>query len=605
MADSFTALHTTRLPRQTCAKAAVCMRRVLANDLSPLVIKASHTTRMANLISSSIFHDAGMPILLMHKGGCTTHKVKLPVIVQTSVFLHTYIPRVSLPHSMLERPWRPSEKYTNWPHHCTRRRTQNEGKKVAACCPDITVLTEMCPADMTEEDFHPEKHNPLHLKQESSEMYIKQEAEPVTPHIKEEKQEEKITKFKVTVSVKSEENEGPSKESGAATPSSDSSLQHLTTIEEGRSQPDGFIAPLSDSDDVTSHSSDPDTNEEDSDFDQNALKSLNRSSLKRDAIECAGGKPFRCTLCDKGFSRNTHLEVHKRTHSGEKPFVCACCGKRFAQKGSLKRHANTHTGEKPFACSLCDKGFARKTNLEVHKRTHSGEKPFVCACCGKRFAQKGSLNVHTRTHTGEKPFACSLCNKGFSRKTCLEVHQRTHSGKKPFVCACCGRRFTEKKNLDRHVKTHTGEKPFACSLCDKRFSQKINLEKHTRAHTGEKPFACISCGKRFTHKGNLDKHTSKHTGEKPFVCTCCGKRFTEKGSLNTHTRTHTGEKPFACSLCHKRFFRKSTVITHMRKHTRKKPFVCTCCGKRFTEMNDLNRHARTHTGESRKTHLEK
>ncbi|XP_057696791.1 uncharacterized protein LOC130918769 isoform X3 [Corythoichthys intestinalis] len=150
--------------------------------------------------------------------------------------------------------------------------------------------------DVTVEDLHHEKHDPLHVKQEEdSEIpYIKQEAVPETPDMKEEDQEVEIPKFPMGVVVKSEEDEGPSEESGAADPLSDSSFQHVTTKGE---QPDILIAPLSDSDDITSHYSDFNTDEEEEERDQNASKSSNKSSLKRDTQQCAVGKPFTCTLC--------------------------------------------------------------------------------------------------------------------------------------------------------------------------------------------------------------------------------------------------------------------------------------------------------------------
>ncbi|XP_057695219.1 zinc finger protein 771-like isoform X2 [Corythoichthys intestinalis] len=352
--------------------------------------------------------------------------------------------------------------------------------------------TDKCPADVAVEDLHPEKHDPLHVKQEEeSEMpYIKQEVTPETPSIKEEEQKNEIPKFPVTVSVKSEENEGRSKESGAMKPSSDSSFQHLTTKGEDRLQPDSLLAPLSDSDDVTSHSSDFNTDEEDVDFDQNASKSLNKSSLKRHAKKRLVGKPFSCSICDKRFSWKGDLEKHKRTHTGEKPFVCTCCGQRFAEKGNLNKHTRKHSGEKPFKCTLCNKRFSQKTYLTKHKRTHTGEKPFVCSCCGQSFAEKGNLNKHKSTHTGEQPFPCSFCEKRYCGKQALTRHTRVHTGEKPFPCSLCDKRFSQKQILIRHMHTHTGEKPFPCSLCGKRFRDKGDLLRHTRKRHGEKPFAC-------------------------------------------------------------------------------------------------------------------
>ncbi|XP_057696714.1 uncharacterized protein LOC130918721 isoform X4 [Corythoichthys intestinalis] len=175
---------------------------------------------------------------------------------------------------------------------------ENEQKKSRSQRTTKKQKKMRCPTDVTVEDLHQEKHDPLHVEQEEdSEMpYIKQEAEPETPDMKEEDQEVGIPKFSMVVGVKSEEDEGPSKESGAANRLSDSSFQHVTTKGD---QPDSLSAPLSDSDDITSHYSDFNNDEEEDDFDQNASKSSNKSSLKKDTKECVVGKPFTCTLCGK------------------------------------------------------------------------------------------------------------------------------------------------------------------------------------------------------------------------------------------------------------------------------------------------------------------
>ncbi|XP_057690845.1 oocyte zinc finger protein XlCOF7.1-like isoform X2 [Corythoichthys intestinalis] len=326
--------------------------------------------------------------------------------------------------------------------------------------------------DITVENLHPKKHDPPHVKQEESDMaYIKQEAEPETSSIKEEPQEEEI-QFPMNVSVKSEEDEGPSKESSNL-------FQHLTTKGEGRSPPDDLLRPLSESDAITSRSSDFNADEEDVDFQQNALKSLNKSALKGDAKKCAGGEPFSCSRCDKKFATKEYLIIHTHTHTRGKPFICTFCGKAFTQKGSLNIHIRIHTGVKPFVCSLCDKRFSRKQSLTKHTRTHTGEKRFVCSLCDESFCTKHQLNRHSWTHTGEKPFFCSLCNKRFCAQQDLKRHMRTHTGEKPFVCTFCGKKFTQQG----HLTTHTRGRAFVCPFCDQRFCGKRELTRHMHIHT--------------------------------------------------------------------------------------------------------------------------
>ncbi|KAJ2968699.1 hypothetical protein NQ176_g9054 [Zarea fungicola] len=117
----------------------------------------------------------------------------------------------------------------------------------------------------------------------------------------------------------------------------------------------------------------------------------------------ADSKPKKKWVCDgpscnKSFVQKTHLDIHRRTHTGAKPYVCnkENCGLTFSQRGNLKTHMRRHTGEKPFCCRICGKTFAQRGNVRSHEETHKGMKPYICKLddCNKTFSQLGNMKTH-------------------------------------------------------------------------------------------------------------------------------------------------------------------------------------------------------------------
>lgn len=137
---------------------------------------------------------------------------------------------------------------------------------------------------------------------------------------------------------------------------------------------------------------------------------------------------FRVTLNDKWSlfdCAQSHIEAvsmeHEQTLGGKR--VCRVCGQMFSRDCDLIRHMDEiHMGERAFKCSNCDKEFSRRNHLDIHLRIHTGERPHTCPFCKRSFAQRSNLNVHLRTHTGEKPYFCKTCGKrvahSYHLKTC-------------------------------------------------------------------------------------------------------------------------------------------------------------------------------------------
>ncbi|KAM9529016.1 uncharacterized protein ACWYII_041477 [Salvelinus alpinus] len=221
--------------------------------------------------------------------------------------------------------------------------------------------------------------------------------------------------------------------------------------------------------------------------------------------------PCCCKLCGKSFHQMGSLIKHVQIHKDKG--ICGVCGKCFQSTESMEDHFRTHITAS-FCCDVCSKGFSKNSKLIVHMRSHTGETPFRCCHCGKGFKQNGSLKIHMRIHTGEKPFSCPICGTCFSQNGDLKIHMRIHTGEKPYSCCHCGQGFNQKGNLKTHMRTHTREKPYRCHDCDQGFSTGSALKRHIMIHTGEKPFCCPDCGKTFNRSGHVKLHMRTHTGNK-------------------------------------------------------------------------------------------
>ena len=132
-----------------------------------------------------------------------------------------------------------------------------------------------------------------------------------------------------------------------------------------------------------------------------------------------------------------HLLMHSYVQS-DKPYQCDMCDKAFTQSSHLDTHRKIHSGLKPFQCEECDKTFARKGDLTVHSRTHSGEKPYQCEYCDKAFAQSSHLNTHRKTHTGGSPTKVHLVPATEEKKSPVKLDDSVSQEVEPFVCNFCG-----------------------------------------------------------------------------------------------------------------------------------------------------------------------
>ncbi|CAH2001636.1 unnamed protein product [Acanthoscelides obtectus] len=219
------------------------------------------------------------------------------------------------------------------------------------------------------------------------------------------------------------------------------------------------------------------------------LTSTSFSPLRLAVGPVAGRGNTTCNLCFKTFACHSALEIHFRSHTKERPFKCTVCDRGFSTKGNMKQHMLTHKIRDmpqhmfdnkppghPAPPSLCsDDSSASLPPTMSSAQPLEGDQPPPVQQQGHQTPPQQPAQVKTEpdgqqikrepTET-ELPLPkrppslqsskhlCHVCNKNFSSSSALQIHMRTHTGDKPFRCTVCQKAFTTKGNLKVHMGTH-------------------------------------------------------------------------------------------------------------------------------------------------------
>lgn len=86
-------------------------------------------------------------------------------------------------------------------------------------------------------------------------------------------------------------------------------------------------------------------------------------------------RKYPCDICDKSFKNKTHMEEHRRLHTGEKPFKCLKCDFEASHGSNFRIHLkNCHPEVDPYPCPYCDRAFKIHREQRAHIREDHSRK---------------------------------------------------------------------------------------------------------------------------------------------------------------------------------------------------------------------------------------
>ena len=203
------------------------------------------------------------------------------------------------------------------------------------------------------------------------------------------------------------------------------------------------------------------------------LKTYIKDSVDQDASSI---KLYKCQACGERFNRKSLYKTHSLLCKSLIPsglsVECVECGKMLKSPEFLSVHiARVHKGlAEPWRCPICDKGFTRKASYEEHVSRHSGIRDKFCEICDKYYYETAYWRHMKLVHPAEKSlrFSCQICNKAFSQKFKLNQHMPVHmtETEKPFSCKApgCEKNFGTAQRLKKHEKLMHEEKDLTGSL---------------------------------------------------------------------------------------------------------------------------------------------
>lgn len=203
---------------------------------------------------------------------------------------------------------------------------------------------------------------------------------------------------------------------------------------------------------------------------------------------------------------------HARIANGR--YACHLCEKTLVDANGLKLHIRLHTGKNLKRCEICDRGFSKHSHLMRHMVTHNKTKQETQSPTTKI---KGKKEFSDDDSTKDDDYDPGMDTEGLqSDIDFLEQGNDDHIDYKAaktadgrYACSYCEKTLVDAKGLKLHVRLHTGFNLKRCPICDRGFTKQNQLKRHLETHK-EKVYSCEHCEETFTNIAEFKIHLTSH-----------------------------------------------------------------------------------------------